>query len=201
MFKNAFGSIIFILTFVAVSSVFASNYHYHDRKYRDILVQNHILASNWVALDEQNIPEVLKNYSSIMFNVSQQADNQLVKRLVPLFVMDFKNDDKFYFYWRKTNNLAEKIVGSWTIDNGMLILTLDETYASHYLKGTQFRYQITRTLYNDTRLVLKGIKYPQVTGIMSTSNKPIDDFKKIVMSKEEAFVSKTVVTDSSTSLQ
>ena len=174
---------LFILTVVFVyPNVFAFYYHNNDKRFRETILKNNIIKLDWTMQREKDIPLKLRSYSV----TSYPKKDKEAKHLLPLVVLDIHQNNTFTYIWKKTDNTAGTVSGKWKVKNRQLILTLTKDYGAPYVKGAQLRYDITGTTNNNTILKLRGTKYPPVTGIIQTSNNPMNDFKKIVLAKAQA---------------
>ena len=135
---------------------------------------------------KENIPSKLLPYA-----VVSHSDGIKTKYLLPLILLDFNSNGSFIYLWEKTTKSAGTVKGKWNIENGQLILVLSKNHIQPYIKGAEFRYNITGIANDGIALKLKGTQYPPVTGIIKTSNNPLKDMEKIALAEAQAAVKKS----------
>ena len=180
-----------LILLLATITIAAETYNFNnDYLYNRILKKYNIMARNWCMAQKIKTPVQLQEFKVAAADiVNNSKGKSLEGYLIPLEVLVFRNNGFYEYYWLKNDSDAGSISGSWKIENSMLIITLSKNYVNPYLKGKELRYEITGSDQLQAKLFFKGVKYPPITGIIETSNDPLDDLNKIIIAMEQKIVS------------
>lgn len=171
---------LIIVAIVIIATPSYSTPFYDDKKFSDILITNDKFVSEWTAVPESQIPPRLKPLTVTKGNI----DGKTIC-LVPIKLLLFDNNGTFTYLWKIDSSNTGEISGKWRLENSTLIFILGKNYSSVYQKGSELRYKVSKALTSNVPLKYSGINYPRIPSIIKTTNDPLKDFAKIVISMEK----------------
>ncbi|HBM16393.1 MAG TPA: hypothetical protein DD381_08655 [Lentisphaeria bacterium] len=166
--------IIKYLTVLFISLCFnaSAEYFYMDKSYSDVLINNPLRADLTIA-DKNAVPQELQKFAL----TSGKINSNIPETLYPSEVISFSVNGDCSYIWMTGPSRADKISGKWKVENSQLII---------YTIYGELRYDIVKIADPEqTKLILKGCSYPEVTKIIPSSDNPFTDFEKIAISIAE----------------